>query len=168
VESELGRGSVFRVFLPLKERGATAVAPKDSPEANGGTESILLVEDDEMVRVALAICLKRAGYRVAEASEASAAVQVWTANKGEFDLLLTDFLMPGGYNGATLAEQLLREKPSLKVIVISGYAALPNGAAIPWPKDTVRLAKPFEMKTLLDTVRRCLDTRKRAVAGMAP
>ena len=71
-----------------------------------------------------------------------AAIRVWNANKGDFDLLLTDF-MPGGLNGAQLAEQLLREKSSLKVIVVSGYAALPNGAAIPWAKDTVRLAKPL-------------------------
>jgi PAS domain S-box-containing protein len=164
VESEVGRGSIFRVFLPLKDSAAPTATPKDTSEVHGGTESILLVEDDEMVRIALAICLKRAGYRVEEASEASAAIKVWTANKGEFDLLLTDFLMPGGFNGAALAEQLLRAKRSLKVIVISGYAALPNGAAIPWPKDTVRLAKPFEMKTLLETVRHCLDSKRGAAA----
>jgi len=158
VDSKVGRGSTFSVFLPLKENVAPIVAPKDPSDVHGGTESILLVEDDEMVRVALAICLKRAGYQVEEASEVAAAVRVWKAKKGDFDLLLTDFLMPGGQNGAQLAEQLLREKSSLRVIVISGYAALPNGAAIPWPKNTVRIAKPFEMKTLLETVRRCLDS----------
>ena len=162
VDSVLGRGSTFRVVLPAKENVAPPVPSKDFTEVEGGTESILLVEDDEMVRVALAICLKRAGYRVMEASAGMEAVRVWNANKGDFDLLLTDFLMPGGINGAQLAEQLLRERTSLKVIVVSGYAALPNGAAIPWPKDTVRLAKPFEMRTLLETVRRCLDSRKAA------
>jgi CheY-like chemotaxis protein len=166
VDSKVGRGSTFSVFLPLKENVAPIVASKDPSDVHGGTESILLVEDDEMVRVALAICLKRAGYRVAEASEVAAAVRVWNSNKGDFDLLLTDFLMPGGQNGAQLAEQLLREKSSLSVIVISGYAALPNGAAIPWPKNTVRLAKPFEMKTLLETVRRCLDSRQGAALAV--
>jgi CheY-like chemotaxis protein len=165
VDSELGRGSTFRVFLPIKEHVAPSVASKDPTAVHGGTESVLLVEDDEMVRVALAICLKRAGYRVAEASDVVAAIRVWNANKGDFDLLLTDFLMPGGLNGAQLAEQLLREKSSLKVIVVSGYAALPNGAAIPWAKDTVRLAKPFEMRTLLETVRRILDSRQGATSG---
>jgi PAS domain S-box-containing protein len=165
VDSELGRGSTFRVYLPIKENVAPTVATKDCADVNGGNESILLVEDDEMVRMALAICLKRAGYRVAEASEVMAAVRVWNANNRDFDLLLTDFLMPGGLNGVQLAEQLLREKSSLKVIVVSGYAALPNGAAIPWPKDTVRLSKPFAMRTLLEAVRRCLDSRQVAAAG---
>jgi len=159
VESAPGRGSTFRAYFPIVRHSPRASSEADSRDLRGGSESVLLVEDDEMVRLALAGCLRRAGYRVVEAANGPEAVRAWAERKHEFDVLLTDFLMPGGINGAQLAERLLRERGSLRVIVISGYAALPDGAAIPWPKETVRLAKPFEMKTLLDTVRRSLDTR---------
>ena len=159
VESAPGRGSTFRAYFPLVRLAPQASTGKDASALQGGSESVLLVEDDERVRLALAGCLRRAGYRVVEAANGPEAVRAWAERKQEFDVLLTDFLMPGGINGAQLAERLLREQASLRVIVISGYAALPDGAAIPWPKETVRLAKPFEMRTLLETVRRSLDAR---------
>jgi PAS domain S-box-containing protein len=158
VDSAPGAGSTFRVFLPLQEKAAEAVDERGTGGLSRGTESILLVEDDEMVRLALSTCLRRAGYNVTEAADGPQAVRVWNEHKHDFDVLLTDFLMPGGLNGAELADRLLQDKESLRVIVISGYAALPNGAPIPWSKGTIRLAKPFELRTLLETVRRSLDT----------
>jgi len=158
VDSVLGSGSSFRVFLPLREPAAAAIAEEGQGDLSSGTESILLVEDDEMVRIALSVCLRRAGYRVTEAVDGPDAVRLWDKLGRDFNLLITDFLMPGGLNGAQLADRLQRDKDSLRVIVISGYAVLPDGAAIPWSKGTVRLAKPFELRTLLETVRRSLDT----------
>jgi two-component system, cell cycle sensor histidine kinase and response regulator CckA len=164
VDSAPGLGSTFRIYFPLREQAPKPEPRKDPSILNGGTESVLLVEDEEMVREALAVCLRRAGYRVTEASHGAAAIRLWGEQKREFDILLTDFLMPGGMNGAQLAEQLLGEKTSLKVIIISGYAALPDGQAIVWPKNAIRLSKPFEMRKLLETVRRSLDTVQGAVA----
>jgi PAS domain S-box-containing protein len=158
VESTPGAGSTFRVFLPLQEKASAVVDERGTGGLSRGTESILLVEDDEMVRLALSTCLRRAGYNVTEAADGPQAVRVWNEHKHDFNVLLTDFLMPGGLNGAELADHLLRDKESLRVIVISGYAVLPNGAPIPWSKGTIRLAKPFELRTLLETVRRSLDT----------
>jgi PAS domain S-box-containing protein len=159
VESAPGRGSTFRAYFPLVRHSPQAGPEEESRDLLGGSESVLLVEDDDMVRNALAGCLRRAGYRVVEAANGPAAVRAWAERKHEFDVLLTDFLMPGGLNGAQLADRLRRERSSLKVIVISGYAASPDGAAIPWSKETIRLAKPFEMRTLLETVRRSLDVK---------
>jgi PAS domain S-box-containing protein len=158
VESAPGEGSTFRVFLPIREKAAPSSAAPGRGDLSRGTESILLVEDDDMVRLALSVCLRRAGYSVTEAVDGAEAVRLWDEWKRDFDLLITDFLMPGGLNGAQLSERLLRDKDSLRVIVISGYAVLPDGAAIPWSKETIRLAKPFELRTLLETVRRSLDT----------
>jgi PAS domain S-box-containing protein len=165
VESAPGAGSTFRVFLPLHEKAEPAVSEQMPGDLSRGTESILLVEDDEMVRHALATCLRRAGYNVTEAADGQQAVRLWEELRHDFNVLLTDFLMPGGLNGAQLADRLQRDKDSLRVIVISGYAVLPDGAAIPWAKGTIRLAKPFEMRTLLETVRRSLDTVQGHASG---
>jgi PAS domain S-box-containing protein len=166
VDSTQGVGTTFRIHFPLKEQAGPAKSAGFPGAIQGGTESILLVEDEDSVRAVFAKCLQRAGYRVEVASNGVEALGKWAEKRRGFDLLLTDFLMPGGLNGAQLAEQLLRESGSLKVVVMSGYAALPDGAAIPWPQNTVRLAKPAEVKTLLETVRRCLDSRRQAAGGI--
>jgi len=158
VDSAPKAGTTFRIYFPLKDQTEPERVATFAGGIQGGTETILLVEDEDSVRVVFAKCLQRAGYRVEVASNGVEAVKKWNERNRRFDLLLTDFLMPGGINGAQLAEQLLRDKEGLKVVVMSGYAALPDGAAIPWPQNTVRLAKPAEVKTLLETVRRCLDS----------
>jgi DNA-binding NtrC family response regulator len=103
--------------------------------------------------------LRRAGYRVAEAASATDAISQWYERQYGFDLLLTDYLLPGGRDGAQLAAQFLKDKPSLRVIVMSGYATTPGGVSISLPDHIVRLPKPFRTRALLDAVRMCADAR---------
>lgn len=159
VDSAPGCGSTFRAFFPIKEPKAAATAPAAASAARGGSESILVVEDDGAIRAMMVTVLRRAGYRVAEAASATDAISQWYERQYGFDLLLTDYLLPGGRDGAQLAAQFLKDKPALRVIVMSGYATTPGGAAISLPDHIVRLPKPFRTRALLDAVRLCADSR---------
>jgi PAS domain S-box-containing protein len=157
VESRLGVGTTFRVFLPaLSVFAAAKSATPAAPEA-GGTETVLLVEDDAAVRSVAQRVLQRRGYRVHEADTAAAALKVWALHGEEIDLVLTDMVMPGGMNGRDLVERLRAEKPGLRVIYSSGYidAALGEDCASRRGPSTLR--KPYEPAELLRTVRACLD-----------
>lgn len=158
VDSVPEKGSVFRVYFP---RGAGA-RPASSADPGlrrtpRGTEAVLLVEDEESLRSSLAITLRAAGYRVVEAANGPEALQRWEASGGEFALLLTDYLMPGGMNGAQLATRLREARPPLRAIIMSGYVPGHRESRTPWPERTGRLPKPFEAAKLLTVIRECLD-----------
>ena len=158
VESAVGQGSTFRVFLPV----ATAAAPPapDSPPHPaqcGGHETILLVEDEPAVRRLVSRCLLRNGYRVLEANNGVEALSLWREHGPAIDLLFTDMVMPEGMTGLALAERLRVEKSALKVIVSSGYSLEIASQGAPVGGRTAFLAKPYEMNALAATVRRCLD-----------
>src|SRR5437879_292790 len=123
VESKVGQGTIFRVFLPALQRLAQKPAAEaKQEEIRGGNEVILLVEDDPPLRGLAQVVLERYGYRVLEAPSAAAALEIWRAQRLEIDLLLTDLIMPGGTSGRELASQLQAGKPGLKVIYSSGYS----------------------------------------------
>src|SRR5207247_6328321 len=90
------------------------------PVVRGGTETILLVEDEPAVLMMAKGILQRLGYRVIAAPSGDEAVPLWREEAARIDLLLTDMVMPGSLNGRELAEQLLQEKPGLKVLYTSG------------------------------------------------
>jgi PAS domain S-box-containing protein len=152
VYSEPGRGSTFRVYLPRAdgvpelERPAEAALP-----LVGGSESILVVEDDDRVRALLRAVLERYGYRVVEASNAEDAMES-AANQPPFDLLVTDLMMPR-MNGRELAETLGATNPDLRTLYISGYAedaVVHQGILDPGVQF---LAKPFSPDVLVRKVR---------------
>lgn len=159
VESSVGRGSLFRIYIPLTKVGQTGVsAPQAlaSPSC-AGREVILLVEDEPLVRSITRRNLERIGYRVHEAKEAAEALTLWKREEGRVDLLLTDMVMPGRMSGLDLARELRGARPDLPVIIMSGYSdeyeRLSSGSGV-----TVSfLQKPFEMPELSDRIRRCLD-----------
>jgi two-component system cell cycle sensor histidine kinase/response regulator CckA len=162
VTSQVGTGTTFRVLLPTINAPVPAPAEARTDSGlRGGTETILLVEDEETVRVAMRRLLERFGYRISEAASGPEALQKWRANEGSFDLLLTDVVMPNGVNGRELAEGLRTERPGLKVIFMSGY----NGEAL--GKDTTYLRrtksrlvqKPCSCQDLVQVVRQCLDEK---------
>jgi PAS domain S-box-containing protein len=159
VSSQLGVGSTFKVFLPAIEAPALTVPdPPVELKSPGGTETILLVEDEEPVRSLMSRLLQNFGYRVWVADSARAALELWRAQASEIDLLLTDIIMPG-MNGRELAERLREQQPALKVIFMSGYGAgvLARNEAEPWQGTGPLLRKPFSSHELLQAVRQRLD-----------
>jgi len=157
VVSEVGRGSIFRVYLPALTNAEAPISGHVIAETRKGTETILLVEDDKEVREMVVMGLQWHGYRVFVASNGQEATTIWSRHAAEIDLLFTDMRMPGGMSGLDLYESLKESKPRLQGIISSGYSdeIIKSGvSANPW---LVFLPKPYDMKTLADTVRRCLD-----------
>ena len=160
VFSRLGAGTTFQIFLPAIP--APAVASALSPtEAGprGGTETILLVEDDYAVRVITRRVLETYGYKVHEAASAREALEVWRPSSEDISLLITDMVMPEGISGRDLGERLRAQKPELKVIFMSGYSAEVIGGDPEFMREhgSYFLHKPCPAGDLIRTVRQCLD-----------
>lgn len=155
VESTVGQGTRFVVHWPAVEVANPALsAPSPRDVLARGSETILLVEDEETVRRNISRCLKQLGYTVLEAGSGQEALGVHAGRK--VDLLFTDMLMPGGINGAELAVLLREKQPGLRVVISSGYISA-HGEALAGAKDIVYLQKPYEHHELARTVRCCLD-----------
>jgi len=158
VNSEPGHGTAFRICLPATPQVSLPkpVAFKDKT-LERGTETILLVEDEPKLRVITSNILERCGYQVLTASNGHEAVRFWEQNKDNIKLLFTDLVMPDGMTGRQLAEQLLEEQPSLKVIYNSGYSANISGSALFLQEGVNFLQKPYDIHQLARTVRHMLD-----------
>ncbi len=158
VQSEAGQGTRFLIHLPaLPAADATVTSEATSPTPRGGTETILLVEDDPAVRKLTLATLKRHGYQVVEAGSGAAALRVWPEVRERVALLLTDLVMPDGVSGHELAQQLRADRAGLKVIYMSGYSADLAGRKLALSPSENFLQKPFPRDALLGAVRRCLD-----------
>jgi two-component system, cell cycle sensor histidine kinase and response regulator CckA len=158
VSSQLGVGTIFRIFLPCAEGlGSTVKDNSADRTLPGGTETILLVEDEEPVRCLARRLLKRLGYRVLEACSGAEALSLWTEHGTEVDLVLTDIVMPQGITGRELAVQLKARKPRLKVIYMSGYIPNHAGDCEPLLEGINFLQKPYDLFKLAHTVRENLD-----------
>jgi two-component system cell cycle sensor histidine kinase/response regulator CckA len=164
-DSTPGSGTTFRVYFPLMNQESAAKLSAPPPKLQGGTESILLVDDDHSVRSMVAEALRLSGYQVVEAASGGEGLRVWNQQKQKFSLLLTDYKMPGSCNGLQLAGQLSAQMASLRVIIMSGLVELPREDSSPWPAEAIRLTKPFSIHTLLATVRQCLDAKMPPVQG---
>ena len=160
VESQVGNGTTFRIYLPYTEPGqAAAEKPTTQITVRGGNETILLVEDEAPVCELVSRVLARYGYKVLPAGNAVEAMEVWRNHKAKIALLLTDLVMPNHMNGRELAEKLWAEEPKLKVIFTSGYSADIVGKDFKLEPEVNFLQKPYQLQTLATTVRRCLDGR---------
>jgi PAS domain S-box-containing protein len=158
VDSQVGKGTTFRIYLPYVEMGSGAPEkPTTRITVRGGNETILLVEDETPVCELVSRVLNRYGYKVLSANDATEAVKVWQNNKEEIALLLTDLVMPNHMNGRELAEKLWAEQPDLKVIFTSGYSADIVGKDFKLEPELNFLQKPYHPQLLATTVRRCLD-----------
>ena len=161
LESEPGLGSTFHVYLPASEAMPAEPEKNDTQfRTRGGSEVILVVEDEHDLRDIVVRTLTRQGYRVFQAGDGQSALEVWQQHREEIDLLFTDVIMPGGINGRELAEKLCAEKPSLKVIYSSGYAADALGKDFQLKSEVNYLQKPYLPQVLARIVRRCLDTKE--------
>ena len=154
VQSELGRGTTFHIYLPLVE-GSAEKHSVSVPEAVGGTETILLVEDEESVRQLVRDTLAAKGYRVLEAENGEAGITVAAGHQGKIDLVITDVVMPG-MGGREMVKQLIGTSPRTKVLYLSGYTedAIVSDGSI--EKGTAFLQKPFTLQSLSRKVREVL------------
>ena len=157
VDSEVGKGSKFQVFLPAGEGAVQARGLVTPAVVRGGTETVLLVEDEDRVRLLAREFLEQYGYKVIECENGAEALERWKEIRGGVDIVLTDMVMPGGVSGKDLAERLRQEDPKLKVIFTSGYSAEVAGRKIELKYGEVFLAKPFRPEKLLEILRQCLD-----------
>lgn len=156
VESKLGVGTSFSVWLPTTTEAIAGAATPRKAESLSGGETVLHVEDSEMLRPLVSRVLGRQGYTVLSAENADRALELARERMGEIDLVLTDIVMPG-MNGRELADILLKENPGLKIVFSSGYpedAEIREGIA---GAQVEFLEKPFLANDLLRAVRRILD-----------
>ncbi|MCP4621206.1 MAG: PAS domain S-box protein [Bradyrhizobium sp.] len=152
-----GRGAIFRMYLP--KASASGLPSGDGVERPliGGHETILCVEDDLDVRQFVTIQLESLGYKAVVAANAAEALAI--AGRGTpFDLLFTDIVMPGSMNGRQLAERMMAERPSLRVLFTSGYAHGAMHAQGRVGQGIPMLTKPYRKAELARMLRRCLDT----------
>jgi PAS domain S-box-containing protein len=166
--SEPGIGTTVRLYLPAVTEGVGEVPTRRRPVARGGTETLLLVEDDEVVRTLLSKHLGAAGYRVHEAGSGPEALRLLHRLDEGPALLLTDVIMPGGMNGPELVEHARALEPGLPAVFMSGYTADVFADRLPDDVAAGLLQKPISRADLLDTVRRVLDGEGVDGAGHGP
>jgi CheY-like chemotaxis protein len=159
VQSEVGSGSTFRIFLPACDAAPAPATAKNflaMPEAGKG-ETILVVEDEAAVRELACVALQKRGYRVLKAANGPEAISVWEKCGTSVTMLLTDMVMPSGMSGGDLAKQLQSRDPTLKVLYTSGYSPETLRKDSMFIQGINFLPKPYDFQTLLNAVRTCLD-----------
>ena len=157
VHSQPGYGSTFQVYLPANIQSLTVPeTPSASAPVLGGRGTLLLVEDEEIVRRPIGIYLRKLGYHVIEAANGNQAFTLWRQHRDRIDLLYTDMVMPEGVTGLELAEKLRGEKPSLQVIISSGYSTEISMQGVPVDSGYVYLPKPSASALIAATIRDCL------------
>jgi len=157
VYSEPRRGTTFKMYWPRIAEAATgATQNRTISRDTGGSETILVVEDEEMVRRFAVLALENMGYKVLEAEHPAHALEVSQDHLGPIDLLVTDLVMPGS-TGTELAEQMAKTRPGTKVLYISGYADKAILRDDQLEPQTNFLGKPFSASTLARKVREILD-----------
>lgn len=158
VQSEPGRGSCFRIFLPTCSGEAKAESSPAAPKpAHHGNETILVVEDEAAVRDFVVEVLRSHGYHTLIADSGPQALERWGQHNGKIHLLLTDMVMPGGMTGREVGERLLAKDPALKIIYSSGYSPGLDENDLSKFRGKTFLPKPYNMDELLEKLRECLD-----------
>jgi len=160
VDSQVGRGTSFRVFFPASSSSAVASTPLLSPTtARGKGEVVLIAEDEPAFRRLAARILRNLGYEVLEASSGVEAITIWEQHGKKLNLLLTDLVMPDGLTGRELAKQMATREAGLKVIYTSGYSPEMRETSFLFREGYNFLQKPYPPARLAETVRRCLDQK---------
>jgi CheY-like chemotaxis protein len=157
--SEVGHGTAFRIYLPRAKGESRQASPEEEQSGSelGGSETILVVEDDAMVRNYVIAQLKALGYHTVAAPNAAAALELCDQDVA-FDLLFTDIVMPGKMNGVQLATTMAERRDFLKVLYTSGYsenAVIHNNRLDP---DILLLTKPYRRSELARMIRLALNS----------
>jgi nitrogen-specific signal transduction histidine kinase len=159
VASEPGRGSTFSLFFPASAEPAAVKTPEPAAvtPVRGGKETILIVEDEPVLRDLAHIILQDCGYNILEAKSGREALMVWEQHRDAIDLLLTDMVMPEGISGMDLAQRLIGLQPNLKIVFASGYSMDDIDTTFVRRGRAGFLQKPYTHLTLAKAVRDCLD-----------
>jgi PAS domain S-box-containing protein len=160
VYSEVGRGTTFKVYLPIEVAAGPATRPEPATPIPRGTETVLVVEDEVIVRGMISAALSGRGYRVLVAADGASARRVCEEHGGEIHLLLADVVLPRG-SGRDLARELVASRPGMRVIFMSGYtesSIIHHGVL---EEGLEFLAKPFSPDGLARTIRAVLDDPSR-------
>ena len=158
VDSEVGKGTTFRIFLPRSVEAKAEVAPDRPADSDSvaGEETVFVVEDDPDLRSLAATLLNSLGYKVLDAGCGSDALEIF--ERGDhIDLLLTDVILPGGMSGPELVEQVRRKRPDTKILYMSGYTKKTVNATAKVNENEPFLQKPFRKRDLAVKVREVLD-----------
>ncbi|MCC6696251.1 MAG: response regulator [Candidatus Hydrogenedentes bacterium] len=154
--SEPGKGAEFQLYWPVVEPSVVANKPTLPPSSTRGTETILLVEDEDMVRELAKKILRNAGYTVLEARDGAEAVALFKEHANRIQMAILDVVMPG--MGGHVAYRKMREmRPGFKTLFVSGYSADGIHTDFVLDKNLNLIQKPFNRETLLHAVRRVLD-----------
>jgi len=153
VESEVGRGTTFKLYLPRSEAVVQAATVERREALPGGDERILVIEDEPEVRTAVVAQLQKLGYKVTAAGNGQAGLAAFVAAQTPFDLVLTDVVMPGGMTGKALADEVARRSPATLTVFMSGYTDSHLAEGMPL------LKKPFRKRELAHYVRNSLNGR---------
>lgn len=166
VTSRVGNGTSFQLTFPLQHsRNKTQSDPKlEALSSNSRREKrILLVDDDDLARDAIALALTDAGHSVVVACDGASAIEI-CGNSGPFDVLVTDVVMSGGWSGPQLANEIRRKSPTLGILIISGYTQDKLTRTGPLPEGMVFLQKPFTMREVEKKIASLLPNDSDALA----
>jgi two-component system, cell cycle sensor histidine kinase and response regulator CckA len=155
-ESELAKGTLIKIYLPAVEQVTEAAEPERKKPLKGGTETILLVDDEEAIRDLAKAILSAFGYNVLTASDGETALEIYRVEKEEIDLVILDLIMPG-MGGLRCFEDLLNTNPALKVVIATGYSPEDSAKAMVEAQARGFIRKPYNMDQLLLSVRIALD-----------
>ncbi len=168
VVSEPGQGTRFQVYLPQVEDLPEIAASPEEPQSvmNKASETILLSEDEELVRVLVRTCLESRGYKILEARDGKHALEIGMTHDGPIHLLLTDIVMPQ-MNGQELATRLTQAHPELKTLFMSGYAKTAMVQDGIMDEGIHFIQKPFRVNSLVRKVREVPDSPRNGHGGYA-
>jgi two-component system, cell cycle sensor histidine kinase and response regulator CckA len=156
--SEPGNGTTFKIYLPSVKESVEKVGPQDVPAKSlKGSETILLVEDEESLRSLICSLLVHSGYTVLDTNSGVQALKIAHEHRGGIHLLLTDMVLPG-ISGVELAQEMTWRYSNVKVLFMSGYTAYASASQGALKAGTFLLQKPFEPEGLRSRVRGVLDT----------
>jgi CheY-like chemotaxis protein len=160
VSSQLGRGTTFKLYLPQCEEELRPAMPEEAspPTPVNGRKTILLVEDEDVVRSLVRTLLQRHGYTVLEAGNGDEALRLAAQHHGQIDLMMTDVVMPG-ISGGELARRLASGQPGMRVLYLSGYPDDALGQHGILEADIPFLHKPFTQDALTRKVCEVLEQR---------
>jgi signal transduction histidine kinase/CheY-like chemotaxis protein/HAMP domain-containing protein len=159
VASEVGKGTTFSIYFPAQGEPVRVKTQESAPTTalRGGKETVLVVEDEEVLREMAQAILEDCGYTVLQASSGAQALKLWETHRDAIHLVVTDMVMPEGVSGMELAAKLYASKPSLRIVLASGYSMDDLHNDFVTQSGAVFLQKPYTHITLTKAVRECLD-----------